>query len=274
MKRRDPVARAKRAIEIVTRGLERARRGAPGSAHALATCDRELARARNALASCDVALEWARAMLARARGGPARGGATTRLRRVESLAERAGELADALRIRARWHAQAAYAGDLARALRAVGASVRVLVVGGGRRVEVTATLADADVDSMGELGDALYGAGAPWRSPAGAVPRFAGSIQLAWLASSEEPEPAVGEEAAGYYSERAGSGAAAQAWLEHVRSGRIVRHPRPLRDAQAALVDLSRWVDTRTENLGAWRAAWSDLEIAIVVGRRPTRGSG
>lgn len=55
MKRRDPVGRAKRAIEIVTRGLERARRGSPGARAALATCERELARSRDALDAADAA---------------------------------------------------------------------------------------------------------------------------------------------------------------------------------------------------------------------------
>lgn len=274
MRRRDPVGRAKRAIEIVTRGLARARRGAPGSRAALATCERELARSRDALASCDVALGWARAMLARARGGSARGGATTRLRRVEALAERCAELADALRVRARWHGQAAYAGELARELRAVGASVRVLVVGAGRRCEVTATIDDVEPETVGELGDALSAAGEPWRSEGGAVPRFAGSIQLAWLARSGGEPDAAADDAAAYYSERAGSGARAQAWLEQVRAGRIARHPRPLRDAQAALVDLSRWIDAGAETVGAWREEWGDLEIAIVVGRRSPKGGG
>lgn len=272
MRRRDPVGRAKRAIEIVTRGLERARRASPGTRAALATCERELARSRDALASCDVALGWARAMLARARGGSARGGATTRLRRVEALAERCSELADALRVRARWHGQAAYAGELARELRLAGASVRVLVVGAGRRCEVTATIEDVEPETVGALGDALSAAGEPWRSEGGAVPRFAGSIQLAWLARRADDEAA--ESSAGYYADRSGSGARAQAWLEQVRAGRIARHPRPLRDAQAALVDLSRWIDTGSETVGEWRDAWSDLEIAIVVGRRSPKGGG
>lgn len=270
MKRRDPVGRAKRAIEIVTRGLERARRGEPGSRAALVTCERELARSRDALASCDVALSWARAMLARARGGSARGGATTRLRRVEELAERCAELADAQRVRARWHGQGAYAGELARELRAAGASVRVLVVGGGRRCEVTATIEDVKPETVGALGDALSVAGEPWRSEGGAVPRFAGSIQLAWRTRDE-----VGaDKGASYYGERSGSGARAAAWLEQIRAGRIARHPRPLRDAQAALVDLSRWIDVTPETVGEWRGAWHDLEIAIVVGRRPPKGGG
>ena len=209
-------------------------------------------------------------MLARARGGSARGGATTRLRRVEELAERCAELADALRVRARWHGQAAYAGELARELRAVGASARVLVVGAGRRCEVTATIEDVEPETVGALGDALSAAGEPWRSEGGAVPRFAGSIQLAWVARD-----VVGaDDAASYYEERAGSGARAEAWLEQVRAGRIVRHPRPLRDAQAALVDLSRWIDTGSETVGEWRDAWADLEIAVVVGRRPPKVAG
>ena len=270
MKRRDPVGRAKRAIEIVTRGLERARRASPGSRAALDTCERELARSLDALASCDVALGWARAMLARARGGSARGGATTRLRRVEALAERCSELADALRVRARWHGQAAYAGELARELRAAGASVRTLVVGGGRRCEVTATIDDVEPETVGGIGDALSAAGEPWRSEGGAVPRFAGSIQLAWLAREGSAESAA--EAAAYYEERSGSGARALAWLEQIRAGRIVRHARPLRDAQAALVDLSRWIDAGSEAVGEWRDSWNDLEIAIVVGRRPPKG--